>query len=884
MSKRGVWLKLRALARRRTVEAELGEEIAFHIERETEKNLHKGMTQTEARRAAMISFGGVEAVKEEYRDGRGDRHFSELQNDLRQAFRLWRRNPALVSAVVLTLALGIGANVAIFSAVNAVILRPLPFDRPERLAMLWEDNADKGWIQQSAAPANMLDWKAEVSAFEDVAAYQDFAEEASVVFPDGPRPVSAMVVTGNFFKVLGVSSQIGQVFSDEDTWQTGKSEAVLSAGLWRREFASDSSVIGKIISLDGREVRVLGVMPSNFAFPSSDTDIWLPTAWQTSFRTQTFFRRAHWMRPFARLKDGVSFDQASAELRGVMSRLEERFPETNTNMKAGMGPLHDYRVQASRAPLLVLLGATGLLMLIACANVANLLLVRAAAREREVVLRRALGAGSGRVARQTLTESLVLSLAGGVVGLALGWWGTKALATLQPEGLLPVSEVAPDMRVFVFVLLLASLNAALFGVVPALWSAARNAADVLKESVRTSSQSRRLRRFGNGLVVTEVALALVLTIGAALMARTLRNLTSVDPGFDPSGVFAATLTLPSSSYTQLDEIVAFDTRLRERVAALQGVESVALASQIPLADYNAWTSGIAVKGRPEAGATGEIAHRTLTPGYFRTMRVPLIAGRDFGEDDRIGGEPVVVVNKALADRYLGGTDPIGQMIAFDREPSGSSTWYRIVGVSGNEAQDAPGQEFRSEVFAPLAQDPRRGWRLLVRTTGEPRLLERQLEAVLREIDPRRAFLSTTTMEEALAASLSKERFMAVLLVVFSCVGVLLAIVGVYGVVAQLALRRTGEMGVRLALGAQASDVRWLVVRHGLILVGVGVVAGGAVAAAASGVLQRMLYGVGTLDPLTFILVPAGILLTGLVASWVPARRVTRTDPAMVLRE
>jgi putative ABC transport system permease protein len=876
-------LRLRAVFRRAVVERELSEEIRFHLEQEAEKNRRQGMDEGEARRRALAAFGGVERTKEDYRDGRGDRALTDWRGDFRQAARLFRRNPTLAGAIVLTLALAIGANVAIFSAVNAALLRPLPFHRPERLAMLWEDNHERGWVQQSVAPANMLDWAEQVRSFAGVAAYSDFAEQSAIETPSGPRPLRSIAVTGGFFDVLGVRPVRGRGFGAADTWASGERIAVMSDAAWRQHLGADSTIIGTTVSIDGRPVRIVGVMPPRFAFPDASVELWVPTAWEPGERGQTYFRRAHWLRPFARLRDGATFAEARAELTAVMSRLERDFPGTNRNMRAGMEPLHDFRTGTTRRPLLVLLGATGVLLLIACANVGNLLLVRAAAREREVVLRRALGAGRARVARQTMVESLVLAGAGGALGLLLGWWGTHALGALQPAGLLPARDISPDLRVGSFVLAVTTLSALAFGVAPALWSARRNAADVLKDASRTSSGSRRVRRWGSLLAISEVALAVVLTVGAGLLLRSFWHLTQVKPGFEPRGVLVVTLAFPEARYAEGEDVQVFQDRLRERLHDTPGVESAALATQVPLASYSAWTSDFAVRGQPVPEQSREIGHRDLSPGYFQTMRVPLVAGRDFTLEDRRGGERVAIINETMRDRHFATLDPVGQLIAFTRTPDSSATWYRIVGIAGSEYQKSLGDSPQPEVFTALSQIPRYGVRLVVRSTGDPALLVPTIERLVTDLDPAMPLLATTTLEDARSGSLARERFLAILLLAFAVVGALLAIVGVYGVVAQLALRRTNEMGIRMALGAQAAHVRWLIVRHGLTVVGVGVLAGSMIALAISGVMRTLLFHVGPVDLVTFSVVPLGLLLTGVMASWLPAARATRADPTIALR-
>lgn len=876
-------LKLRAMFARSAVERELDEEIQFHLEREVEKNVRAGMSAVEARRVAMALFGGVERVKEDYRDGRGDRPWADLVGDVRYALRQLRRNPSLATAAVLTLALGIGANVAIFSAVNAVMLRALPFPAADRLVMLWEDNADKDWHQQDAAPANMLDWQDQVKAFAGVAGYQDFIENATLAIDAEPQVIRSVGVTGGFFDVLGMPPSLGRVFEERDTWRGGPAVAVISHRVWQERFAANPGVIGRTVTLDGRPVQIAAVMPAAFAFPTPDVDLWYPTAWDPGDRAQVFFRRAHWMRPFARLKGGVSLEQARAELKVVMGRLEKQYPETNTHMEAGLGDLHEFLAGSTRRPLLLLLGATGLLLLIACANVGNLMLVRAAARERETVLRRALGAGSGRLVRQVLTESAVLSLIGGGLGLAVGWWGTRALMTLQPAGMLPVQDVRPDVRVFLFVLAVSALSAALFGLAPALWSTRRAPSEVLKEAARSGSEGRRARAWGNMLAVSEVALALMLTIGGGLLVRSFLRLTQVDPGFDPTGVLSVSVTLPGSRYEGPVQQDNFIRQLLSQVRALPGVEGVAVASRLSLDAGSAWTSDFAVRGRAASDFGRNVQHREITPDYFRVMRVPVLSGRVFTESDNARSESVVLINKALADRYFKGQEPVGQYLAFDAVPDSSSLWRRIVGVVGSEHQTSLGADADIEIFAPIAQDARRGLQIAVRTSTEPRALLPGVRRVISQMDPALALLSVTTAEEIRVRSLARERFLATLLMAFAVVGAVLAIIGVYGVVAQLAQRRVQEMGIRIALGAQVPHVRWLIVRHGLLLTGSGVLIGAMGAVMLGGVVQQLVFGVTVRDPVTFAVMPALLVLTGICASWVPAARATRADPAGALR-
>lgn len=881
---KGFTVKLRALLHRSAAERDLDDEIRFHIELETEKNIAAGMRPSEARRRALVAFGGVERHKEEHRDVRGVRWLGEIRADIRYTLRGLRRGPALAAAAIITLALGVGANTAIFSAVNAVILRPLPFPSPDRLVMLWEENAEKGWYENVAAPANYLDWREQVAAFKDVAAYNGFPGRATLTGHGHPHLLTVTRVTGNFFSVLGVHAQLGRTLRDAETWDTGSPVAVISDRLWRQNLGGDPGVVGRTIQLDGRAVQVVGVMPPSFAFPQSEIDAWLSTAWDPAARTQPSFRRAHWLRVVARLRPGISLDRANAELQTVVHRLQRDYPETNKVMGAGMTPLHRFLVGDTRLPLLVLMGAVALLLLIACANVGNLLLVRAAGREREAALRLALGAGRGRLVRQAITESLVLSALGGAAGLVLGWWGTHMLVALQlPAGMLPVRDVRVSWSVLGYVLAITTASGLLFGIAPAFWSGRRVPVEVLKEGGRSGSEGRRVRRWGDGLVVGEVALALMLTLGAGLLVRSYWQLQHVDPGFDPNGVLAVSLELPSTRFDTDDKTVAFYQELLQRLRALPGVSEAAAVLQPPLTG-TAWTSDFAVAGWPAGEYGTEVAHQVVTPGYFHAMRVALRNGRVFSDADRKGTAPVVIINDVLARKYFRGQNPVGQRITFDKVPDSASTWYTIVGVVESEHQTALAIGPQIEVFAPFAQDGNNqtAMTLMLRTDADPASLAPSARRVIGAMDPD-LVVTPLPMTAVLSKSLARPRFLTTLLLVFAAVGLTLAVVGVYGVMAQLARRRLREMGIRIALGARGAQVQWLVVRHGLRLVGAGVVIGTVVSLGATRALAALLYQVAPTDPATYVGVVGVLVATAVVATWVPAAAVSRADPAGVLR-
>ena len=882
ISPKGLRARLRALVRRGAAERELNEELHFHLEMETEKNLRLGLPPAEARRRALLDFGGVEPTKEAHRDVRG-RWLEELAADTRYALRTLRRAPVLAGAAIITLALGIGANTMIFSAVNAVVLAPLPFHDPSRLVMLWEENPEKHWYQEVCAPANVLDWKDQVRAFQDVTMFFEGTNDATLTGEGAPRLLKAAGVTGNFFDVLGVRAELGRGLSPNETWSVDGTPrtTVISDRFWRSQFGADPRVVGRSVVIDGQSLQVVGVAPAGFSFPGEDVDVWIPRAWKPDIRGTDFFRRAHFMRAVARLAPGVTLAGADAQLQAVATRLKQRYPETNKYMGAGLTPLHQFLVGDTRLPLLVLLAAVGLLLLIACANVGNLLLVRAAGREREAALRLTLGAGRGRLAKQALTESMVLSLLGGIAGVALGMAGTRALEALQPEGMLRVSHFPVDWPVLTYVLAIVLGSGLLFGTAPALWAGHRSPSESLKEGGR-SGDSRRMRRWTEALVVGEVALAVVLTLGAGLLVRSFRALTHVDPGFDPHGVLVTRLALSGAKYRTGAQATAFFDELVRRASALPGVVGAAGSTPAPVSGTG-YTSDFVIAGRPAGEYYTEITHRRVTPDYFRVMHVPLRQGRAFTAADRADAPAVVIINEQVARKYFQGQNPVGRRMTFDKVPNDSSQWATIVGVAGDERQKALSIDPATEVYEPLAQDATPGMALLTRVTGNPDAVAPAVRRLVAELDPELAISDMQSMDAIVYRSLAPQRFLMTMLVVFASVGLLLAIVGVYGVLAQLARRRTREMGIRIALGAPVAQVRWLVVRHGLALVLTGLGIGVAVAFVATRGLAALLYHVAPADPLTFAAVPILLALTGVAAAWIPATQASRADPSMALR-
>jgi putative ABC transport system permease protein len=879
MTFKGLLLRGRALFRPADAERDLDEEIRLHLELEIEKNLRQGLPADEARRRARLAFGGIDVVKEAHRDGRGWRWLEDALADARFALRTLRRNPVLSATAIITLALGIGANTAIFSAVNAVILRPLPFPQSDRLVMISEDNPEKGWRREVAAPANYLDWKERVRAFEDVAAYTP-GGGSTLTGQGNPQRVRSRAVTGNYFSVLRVRPELGRAFTDAETWNNGTAVAVISHQLWREAFGGDSAAVGRTVVFDGTATEIVGVMPARFRFAADSFDVWQTMAWDREDRAQEFFRRAHYVRVVARLQPGVTPEAADAELQTVVRQLQVEYPLTNKVMGADLVPLHEFLIGDVRPALLMLQAAVALLLLIACANVANLLLVQAVGREREASLRLTLGAGRARLVRQALTESLLLAMLGGSAGLALGWWGTGALAALRPAQLLPVADVSMDWRVLAGILALTTATGLIFGIAPALWSARRVPAEVLKEGGR-SGTSRRIRRWGDALVVGEVALALILTVGAGLLVQSFWKLQRVDPGIDARGVLAVGIRLPAS-YDSTAKQAAFFDALRKRVQALPGVTDVALGIVPPFGGLG-YTSDFHVAGRPLNDYGTEVGRDYVTPEYFRTLRVPLRAGRFFTSADRIGSVPVVIINEAMAQKHFRGQDPLGQRITFDRVPDSTSVWRTIVGIVGDVRQQGLALEPQIEAYEPAAQQVNSYMTLLARTRGDAAGLAPAIRRVVGDLDQTLALAQVQPLERLQARSIAGRRFIMSLLVVFAVTGFVLAIVGIYGVMAQRGRRRTQEMGIRIALGARASHVQWLVVRHGLQLVMVGLVLGLLGATGATRAMRALLYEVTPGDPVTFLTVMALLTLTALAASWLPAARASRADPAGALR-
>jgi len=805
--------------------------------------------------------------------------------DVRHAWRALRRNPGFSLAAVAVLALGIGSNTAIFSAVNAFFFRPLPFADADRLVLLYETNPEFGWTDAQVAPANALDWRDQVEAFSDVAVYANFGAQDLVLDLDGQATiVGGVQVTGNFFSVLGVEPELGRGFRYEETWSTAPRTVVLSHRFWVERFGADEGIVGRTLSLSGggTEAEVLGVMPAGFSFPADDADLWFTYAWAPENREEVWFRRAHLGRGVARLQPGVTLEEADAQLQVVVSRLQQGYPETNSVMGAGLMPMRDFLVRSVRTPLLVLVGAVALLLLLACANVANLMLVRANDRTREVALRHALGAGRLRVARQFLTESVVLAVIGGSSGLALGWFGVQAMGRMTDLGIEGATGIVLDARVVGFTLLVTAVSGILFGMAPAIRSGSGDIHTSLAEGGRGRSIGRRSHRVAGTLVAAEVALALLLVIGAGLMVRSGWKLRRVDPGFQVDATIAVNMSVPTARYQNRDQVLGFWDRLTEELEARPGVERAGTVGSLPLAGAS-WSSQFQAEGWPPDRVGFEILHRRADRGYFEALGIPLVRGRLFGPADGPDDPLVVVVNETFAREHFPDEDPIGQRIAYDRAPTPESIWYEIVGIVGDQHQEGLGVPARAEVFENRDQDWGRQVWVVMRAGVEPSSLVPTFRDVLAELDTQVPMGEVRLLREVWSESMSRERFVLTLLTVFGITALLLANVGVYGVTAQAARGRTQEIGIRMALGASARAVVGLMLRQGLGVIAVGLAAGLAAALFATKALTSLLYGIEPTDPGTLAAVVALMGAVALLACYVPARRSTSIDPVDSLR-
>jgi predicted permease len=859
------------------VDQEFTEEIQAYLDMVTEENIRQGLTPQEARRNALVEVGGVEQVQERVREIRMGQFIETTWRDIRFGVRALVHSPIFTVVTVLSLALGIGANTAIFSVVNGLLLRPLPYPESEQIVDVWHTPPQQsfpGLDRFSVSPANYLDWKAQSNAFEQMAIYTYTGLSLST--SNDPLPLIGAAVSSDFFSVLRTNAMQGRTFTPDEE-QPGRDQVVvISHGLWQRAFGANPNIVGQTLTLNSRSFTVVGIMPAGFQLPR-EADLWVPLAWDDKER-QT--RSIHDYIVIARLKQNVSLPQAQAEMSTISTRLEQQYPEENSGWGAVVIPLREDLVGDIRTALLVLFSAVGFVLLIACANVANLMLARGANRQKEIAVRIALGAGRARLVRQLLTESVLLAVTGGVLGLLLAVWGSKMLVRL---GSLPNSgDIGIDTWALGFTLLVSFAAGIIIGIVPALQFTKSSLSETLKQGSGRTGGSPMKQHTRKALVVSEVALSLVLLIGAGLMIRSFWKLQNVDPGFDTSNALTMSVALTPIRYSEPHQQLAFLDRAMEQIRAVPGVVSVGTTTTIPLAGGGS-TQPFSIEGRP----TGTIAEqpmaqtRYISPDYFKAIGIPLRQGRFFSDQDRDNSVPVIIISEAMARRFWPGENPIGKRLT----PSFHSKEgaREIVGVVGDVKARGLDSDASTMMYLPYKQAPRPFMSFVVRTSSNPESLVQPVSRAIYSIDKEQALTDVQTMDQVLMQSLSDRRFNMTLLLTFAGVALVLAAVGVYGVMNYTVTLRRRELGIRMALGAKASDVLRLVLRQGLTLTLIGVGAGLISAYALTRLMASLLYGVTATDYLTFASVSAVLIVVGLVASFVPARRATKVDPTIALR-
>ncbi|MFL6227275.1 MAG: ABC transporter permease [Pyrinomonadaceae bacterium] len=803
---------------------------------------------------------------------------STLWHDLKYSARLLLKSPGFTFVAVLSLALGVGANTAIFSLVNTALLRPLPFSEPDQLMFLAEQSraGDRG----NLAYPNFKDWQERAKSFAGMAVYR--GGSFSLTGGDYAVRLQGRTVSGNFFELLGVQPELGRAFTAEDDKLGAAKTALISHGLWLERFGGDTTVVGREIKLDSETVTVVGVLPQWLEFLRRD-DIYVPIGPTLTEQSGYLERGNHFgLYGVARLKPGVAPAQARAEIEGLAAQLEREYPETNSGVGAQVMPLAERWVENLKPALLVLLAAVAFVLLIACVNVANLALARGAERQREIAVRVALGAARWRIVRQLLSESMLLALLGGGAGLLLGSWLLDGLLALAPADAIQLTHVSLDGRVLWFTLGVSLVTGLLFGLVPALNASHPDLNAALKEGGRSLADSSRegLRR---ALLVAEVGLALVLLVGAGLMLRTVRQLTRVDVGFDADHLLTARFNLPADTYKENPRRLAFYDECLTRVSALPGVSGAALTFSLPI-DGSNWNSVFVAADLP-VPARADIPSSAFTPvsgNYFSTMNIPVLRGRAFNSTDTADGQRVVVINETMARRLWPGQDAVGKRIK-QGWPEAKTPWREVIGVVADVKLNGVERETPLQSYLPLTQEPARSLVLVARTKGDPRPLGASVEQAMHSIEKDLPVFAVRSMDEILNSAIAQQRLLMTLLAGFSVVALLLAAVGIYGVISWSVNRRTHEIGIRMALGAQTSDVLRLVIGQGMRLALAGVVVGLVSAFGVTRLMKGLLFGVSASDPATFVGIAVLLALVSFAACYLPARRATQVDPMIALR-
>jgi len=818
-----------------------------------------------------------------------------LLQDLRFGFRLLLKNPGFSAVAILALALGIGANTAIFSVVDAVLFRPLQFERPNSLVAVWERDLKKGEDHDSVMAGNFVDWKNRSQIFEAMSAHAGGSVNLTGLAE--PERIRGARVSAGLFPLLGITPQVGRVFSPDEDQPGHQRVVIIGDRLWRSKFGGDPEVVGRWITLNNQDYEVVGVMPAGFALPlNEDSEIWTPLVFTNEELTH---RNSHYLKVLARLKPDVSLEQANAEMTSLAAQLETEYPKSNDGTGAAVFSLHSEIVGDVKRPLLIFLGAVAFILLIACANVANLMLARAASRQREIAVRIALGASRWRLVRQMLIESVVLALAGGAAGLLLSLWGIEFLSAAAEGMSAPrARSIGLDGRVLLFTFGASVLTGLIFGSVPALQASKPDLNDALKEGGRSSGSLRR-NRTRNLLVVSEMALAFVLLVGAGLLINSFLKLRAVDPGLKPGNVLTMNITLPRQKYAKSEQVISFHRQLLEQVAAVPGVETVGSVTALP---YGGSTNsfGYTIESPVSGDQTTSIISQLASAHFFRAIGIPMLGGREFNEGDVDGAAPVVIVSDALAKRFWPDQEPLGRRIKWGNKEFGSP-WMTVVGVVGDVRQRGLDTQPRPTLYVPSLQlgepikmqvgitlrdlmtDDARSIELVVRSTSGVAGLQNAVRAAVWNVDPNQPVVRIKTMEQILADTMIVQRFSTSLLAGFAGIALALAAAGIYGVISYSVTQRTHEIGIRMALGADQRDVLRLVVGQGMVpaLIGLGVGIAGAIGL--TRFMRSLLFNVSVTDPITFGVIGFLLFVVAVAACYLPARRAARVDPMIALR-
>jgi putative ABC transport system permease protein len=816
-----------------------------------------------------------------------------LFQDLRYGFRTLIKNAGFTIVAVIALALGTGANSAIFSVVNAVLLRPLPFGNPDSVIMVWGKNIRSNDPRFSISPLDFLDYQEQNTVFDKIASfsYEDFNLSGG----DMPEHVQGTMVSANFFDTLEVSPAIGRGFQPEDGQAGASPVVVISNGLWKRRFGADRNLLGQTILLNGASFTVVGVTPPAFQSPEKGDELWVPMSFDGSDRMRIPSntsaealknRTVRFLKSVARLKPSVTVEQAQSEMDSITGRLEQQYPNTNTGIAVNLVPLKEEIVGDIRPALIILLGAVGFVLLIACANVANLLLARAASRQKEIAVRMALGAGRGRLIRQLLTESVLLALLGGALGLALAFGAIKLLVAINPANIPRLNEIDIDGKVLGFTLLVSLLTGVIFGLVPALGASKPDLNETLKaEGARGSTGGIRKQRARSLLVISEVALTVMLLIGAGLMIKSFYSLQKVKLGFNPESVLTMQVNLPAIKYSEDNHITSFYNQVLEKVQVLPGVQSAGLSTSIPLMDRK-FVRRFTIDGRAPATPNERLtAHfRSISHDYHKAMGIPLLKGRYFTEQDREKSAQVIIINDSMRERYWPDEDPVGRHITI---PGDGPISREIVGIVEDVKHEKLDTESGSEMYVPYLQKPFTFMGLVVRTNADPAQMTNSVRSQILDVDSSQPVYDVKTMEQMVGESVSQPRLNMLLLAIFAAIALVLAAVGIYGVMSTAVNQRRHEIGIRMALGAEASDILKMIVGQGMLLAVIGLVIGLAVALSLALFLTRViegfLFGVSATDLTIFIGIPLLLLVVTLLSCYIPARRATRVDPMIALR-